>query len=290
MLEVATGVRPGEPWLDVTAVSRLRERLDAALRRARASGASTLVSVTGPSPRANDPTAVVSASREAGEPWFSLEQPARDRWALATLGCVRAIEATGAGRFGQLAKSWRALSAAAFADPVEGPSGSGLVAVGGFAFADDGGSSASWSGFAPGSLIVPALSLARRGDGCWLTVNAAVAPDDTLEDLLARTERTLGRLRERPLPLFDPSPAGSYEVSSVMPPAHYEEAVARAVERIRAGELEKVVLAREVVARAPIDASARAPSSACSARRSRRAMCSRSAGATRRSSRPAPSS
>ena len=36
-----------------------------------------------------------------------------------------------------------------------------------------------------------------------------------------------------------------------MPPAHYEEAVARAVERIRAGELEKVVLAREVQVRAP---------------------------------------
>ena len=31
-----------------------------------------------------------------------------------------------------------------------------------------------------------------------------------------------------------------------MPPEHYEEAVARAVERIRAGALEKIVLAREV--------------------------------------------
>ena len=37
-----------------------------------------------------------------------------------------------------------------------------------------------------------------------------------------------------------------------MPPSHYEEAVARAVERIRAGELEKVVLAREVEVHAPV--------------------------------------
>jgi salicylate biosynthesis isochorismate synthase/menaquinone-specific isochorismate synthase len=36
-----------------------------------------------------------------------------------------------------------------------------------------------------------------------------------------------------------------------MPPVHYEEAVARAVQRIRAGELEKVVLAREVEVQAP---------------------------------------
>jgi salicylate biosynthesis isochorismate synthase/menaquinone-specific isochorismate synthase len=38
-----------------------------------------------------------------------------------------------------------------------------------------------------------------------------------------------------------------------MPPAHYEEAVAGAVARIRAGELEKIVLARDVEIRAPID-------------------------------------
>jgi salicylate biosynthesis isochorismate synthase/menaquinone-specific isochorismate synthase len=38
-----------------------------------------------------------------------------------------------------------------------------------------------------------------------------------------------------------------------MPPSHYEEAVARAVQRIRAGEVEKVVLAREVEVHAPAD-------------------------------------
>jgi salicylate biosynthesis isochorismate synthase/menaquinone-specific isochorismate synthase len=36
-----------------------------------------------------------------------------------------------------------------------------------------------------------------------------------------------------------------------MPPAHYEEAVSRAVQRIRAGAFEKVVLAREVEVHAP---------------------------------------
>jgi isochorismate synthase len=36
-----------------------------------------------------------------------------------------------------------------------------------------------------------------------------------------------------------------------MPPEHYEQAVARSVERIRAGELEKIVLAREVQVHAP---------------------------------------
>ena len=48
------------------------------------------------------------------------------------------------------------------------------------------------------------------------------------------------------MPLLDPHPAEPARVASAAPPEHYEEAVARAVERIRAGELEKVVLAREV--------------------------------------------
>jgi salicylate biosynthesis isochorismate synthase/menaquinone-specific isochorismate synthase len=38
-----------------------------------------------------------------------------------------------------------------------------------------------------------------------------------------------------------------------MPPSHYEQAVARAVSMIRAGEIEKVVLARDVEVRAPLD-------------------------------------
>jgi salicylate biosynthesis isochorismate synthase/menaquinone-specific isochorismate synthase len=38
-----------------------------------------------------------------------------------------------------------------------------------------------------------------------------------------------------------------------MAPSHYEEAVARGVERIRARELEKIVLAREVDVHAPLD-------------------------------------
>jgi salicylate biosynthesis isochorismate synthase/menaquinone-specific isochorismate synthase len=96
------------------------------------------------------------------------------------------------------------------------------------------------------------VSFARRADETWLTLNLEVAPDDTEADLLARGERRLGSLRLAPLPLVDPAPAGRYQVSSAMPPAHFEEAVARAVQRIRAGAMEKIVLAREVDVHAPV--------------------------------------
>jgi isochorismate synthase EntC len=196
---------------------------------------------------------VTAASRRAGEPWFCLEQPEREGSALAALGSTWDLEDDGQDRFARVAKRWRALVTGTAADAAEGPPGSGLVAVGGFAFASDGGSSPSWEGFRPASMIVPELSLARRAGRTWITVNAAIEPDDTVADLLDRVDRRLSELSERPLPLLDPAPAGNYDVVSAMPPSHYEEAVARAVQRIRASELDKIVLAREVEVHAPID-------------------------------------
>ena len=52
------------------------------------------------------------------------------------------------------------------------------------------------------------------------------------------------------MPLLDPDPVQRTRVASAAPPSHYEHAVERAVERIRNGELEKIVLAREVRAHA----------------------------------------
>jgi len=253
MHDVALGRSPSWGWLDGKAIRRLERRLDGALRHARATGTPALVSVTARVDSAVDPTAVTVASRRPGEPWFCLEQPDRDGYVVAAIGSVRTLEAHGADRFGAMARRWSAVAASAFVDDADGPPGSGLLALGGFAFAPDGGSSPRWDGFAPASLVVPELSLARAGDRVSLTLNVEVAPDDTLEDLSARVAERLGELRAVPLPLLDPAPAGQYKVLSPMPPSHYEEAVARAVERIRAGELEKIVLAREVEVHAPVD-------------------------------------
>jgi salicylate biosynthesis isochorismate synthase/menaquinone-specific isochorismate synthase len=51
--------------------------------------------------------------------------------------------------------------------------------------------------------------------------------------------------------VLDPEPVERARIAGAAPPAHYESAVSRAVERIRAGDLEKVVLAREVRVHAP---------------------------------------
>jgi salicylate biosynthesis isochorismate synthase/menaquinone-specific isochorismate synthase len=237
--------------LATTSLPALRDRLEEGLRKARARGREVLVAQTVAADPATDPAAVVVASRQGDEPWFVLEQPDRDRSALATLGCVRAVDAGGPERFTRVAREWRRLARDAVADPAQGPRGSGLVAVGGFAFASSGGASPQWDGYAPASLQVPEVALARRGDDVRLTLAALVSPEDALDELTARLQSRLASLTSASLPLLDPDPAGRFHVRSTMPPEHYEAAVAGAVERIRAGQFEKVVLAREVEVHAP---------------------------------------
>jgi isochorismate synthase len=228
--------------------TRLTARVRTALERARSSGESVLAGVALSADPATDPTAVALASRRPGEPWMCLDQPERDGAALAALGCAEAIEADGPGRFQAVAGRWRALAARASVDDP-----ASLVAAGGFAFAPDGGESPPWEGFAPASLHVPEVALLRRGEDVRLTLATLVAPDDTVDDAVGRVERRLGELRSRPLPLLDPAPAGRARIASAMPPEHYVSAVERAVEHIRAGELAKIVLAREVEVHAAAD-------------------------------------
>jgi salicylate biosynthesis isochorismate synthase len=241
---------------------RLAARLGLAVRRARRTGRETLASLSLPLPGHVDPSAVVCASRRPGEPWFVFEQPDRGRAALAALGETLTLQASGAERFASVADRWRALSAAAVSDPADEPAGAGPVAVGGFSFAADGGGAPHWRGFEPASLVVPEVVLTRSerkdetkdGDAkpvVGLTLTALASPDDLPEELLERLEQRLSELRTSELPLLDPAPTGRFQVASAMPPEHYEQAVARAVERIAAGDLEKIVLAREVQVHAP---------------------------------------
>jgi menaquinone-specific isochorismate synthase len=241
--------------LSPDAQQRLAKTLALAIRRARRRGSQTLATFSLPAAAELDPTAVAFASRRPPEAWFAFEQPERGRAALAGLGEAVALQASGAGRFATLARRWRELCAGAVGDSADPGQGAGPVAVGGFAFADEGGGSPHWAGFEPASLIVPELALARsERDGALhvrVTLAALASPDDTPEGLAKRLRERLEGLTERALPLLDPAPAGRFVLASAMPPEHYEAAVARAVELIRDGQMEKIVLAREVHVHAP---------------------------------------
>jgi salicylate biosynthesis isochorismate synthase len=242
--------------LATQARERLAAQLTRALQRARRSGSQVLVSFSLPLETDADPTAVVCGSRRPGEPWFCFEQPERGRAALAGLGAAARLEASGPARFSELARRWRQLAAGASSDSSGSRCEPGApLAVGGFAFAHDGGAAPHWSGFEPASLIVPEVTLRRELRGgelaVRLTLAALASADDTAEGLLERFQARLAELCAEKLPLLDPAPAGRFLLASTMPAEHYEAAVARAVELISRRRFEKIVLAREVQVHAP---------------------------------------
>jgi salicylate biosynthesis isochorismate synthase/menaquinone-specific isochorismate synthase len=235
--------------LDAPALARLERHAERAVRAARRRG-EALAAVTVALDATADPVAVIAAARRPGEPWFAMEQPDAGGFALAAAGCARAIETSGPDRFAAAGRTWRELCGSAAADPVDGPSGCGPVALGGFAFAPGGGAAPHWQGFAAASLHVPEVAIVRRAGEVRMTICVLAHPDDDPAELAARGAGRAAQLAPARLPLLDPSPLEAARVTGAMPPEHYVGAVARAVERIRAGELEKIVLAREVLVHA----------------------------------------
>ena len=215
----------------------------------RAGHGRRIVSVTVPV-ELDDPSAAVFGARLAGDRWFCWEEPDRDGFALAGLGSAHDAVARGVARFRDVASECAELIRGRLAaEPPNLPAGAGPVLVGGFAFADDGGTEGKWSSFEPGSMTLPELTLRRRGGETLLTVCALAGTDRG--EALRRLRLRLDGLGSDALPLSDPHPSDRTEIASTAPPRGYEHAVASAVEKIRSGGAEKIVLAREVAVTSP---------------------------------------
>jgi isochorismate synthase len=229
---------------------RLERRIERAAALAARDGERAFASVTAAIAADVDVAAAVLGSRRAGDRWFCFEQPDRDGYAVCGLGVATGVEADGQSRFATAARACRELAGRTFADDAgrdpDRPAGSGPVFVGGFAFAPDGGRTPEWATLAPAQLVLPEVSFARGRGEARMTVTIPVDRDADVDDLMAAAHERVDSLWPAPMPLLDPDPAARPRVAGAAPAAHYEEAVQRAVERIRAGGLDKVVLAREV--------------------------------------------
>ena len=248
-MTLQTRTAEGPFGLSASARSLLRGRIAEAAARLHGP---VLAGVTVPIDASLDPSAVVLAARRSDDRFFCFEQPDRDGFALAGVGTAAAVSASGPRRFAEAATACRRwASRTVLGDASAEPAPFGPVWVGGFAFADEGGSSPEWSSLAPAQLVMPEVALARRGGEARMAVTVAVQPRADVDAVLAGVEERLASLTPAAMPLLDPDPVEAARVASAAPPQHFESAVARGVERIRAGDLTKVVLAREVRVHAP---------------------------------------
>jgi len=204
---------------------------------------STLPAPGAPSPAAGPTVVVRTVPLEAADPllaYLPSDRPhdellswVRRGEGLVGWGSALTFEATGADRFGEAEAWWRDIvRRAVVRDEVERP-GTGLVCFGSFPFASDSAESAR--------LVVPSTIVGRRDGQGWLTT-FSLDPQLTL--------------LEHPSVASDPEPPRDVAFADgQVSPAAYAHAVAEAVQRIGAGEVDKVVLARDLVATAsaPID-------------------------------------
>ncbi|MEI6447067.1 MAG: isochorismate synthase [Actinomycetes bacterium] len=253
-MKLGRGQAPGPDLIGRETQERLLARAEGAAARARQTGEPTLAAVMQECDPNFDPSAVVLAARRAGEPWGLTEQPDRGGYALATLGEACELKASGAERFGSVAEQWRNLAHGANSDQVDGPPGSGPIAFGGFAFDGRERAAGPWRGFGSASMVVPTVSVTRRDGVAMATLQVVVGPEDDPSVAVDAALRCASRLdRSSSLP-DGPGLAGTPpSVESGLPPEHYEAAVARALDAIDEGRVEKVVLAREVLVERGVD-------------------------------------
>ncbi|MFV0435181.1 MAG: isochorismate synthase MenF [Leucobacter sp.] len=192
-------------------------------------------------------------------------------WHRGDRGCVGIGEVlrlafSGPTRFTDAAAAWREIAAAAeIDDPVRMP-GTGLVALGAFAFADDSA--------AESVLIVPRLLVARHRESAWVT-EVTVLDDAVLEGSGSRSAAPNHPRLPSPAPIgdwggvdfaptaADPSPDATDRATR---PRGAEDSVAaylagvrEAATRIDRGDFEKIVLARQVAGVVAADDDLRVP-------------------------------
>ncbi|MDR0365326.1 MAG: isochorismate synthase [Bifidobacteriaceae bacterium] len=153
------------------------------------------------------------------------------------LGQAATFNTLGSGRFGSAEQWWRAVISQARIDGPADLPGMGPLAFGTFAFADNSPE--------PSALIVPRWVLARFRGQEWITT---------------------ARLEDESAPSLPPIASPSGPVGSALPPMRqlpgpvsaeqWPAVVERAISLIKSGQLEKVVLARSVLAESlagPVD-------------------------------------
>ncbi|WP_083606334.1 isochorismate synthase [Geodermatophilus obscurus] len=150
---------------------------------------------------------------------------------LVGWGEAARLEVTGPRALAEAAAWWEAHSAGLDVDDRAGVPGSGPVVFASIAFDPAAGTSV---------FIVPEVVVGRRDGLAWVTTTGDADPADVLSAAPATAPSALGRLRY---------------ADGALDPASWCAKVGAAVERIDAGELAKVVLARDllVTADAPLD-------------------------------------
>lgn len=246
--------------------ARLGALVERANVKARLTGSAVLVSVTEPAgdvdplealetlcldPASDDAEGAQGRSRM----YWNREA---DGFELAGFCAVATFAPTGVDRFAAVESAWNdLLDGALVDDPSRGLPGVGPTLMGGFAFDRQRPATKRWNAFPEALLFLPRLQLTITGNERWLTTNALIRPDGSLDinaAVLGRFKRQLqGDFSQRREMATRSHEWRPIETAGVHSANEWRAMVSEAVKEIGDGAFEKVVLAREVRAIAPHD-------------------------------------
>lgn len=208
-----------------------------------------------------DPLTVLGtlASRSASDPALAMlfEEGSMywlrgsDGFSIAGLGAVATIHSSGRERFDVADTAWaELLKDAVVGDRSNGATGAGPTLMGGFAFEPDGPRSEPWQGFPGAHLIVPRLHVSSSNGRTWVTISMMVGPEGEpevdSEALLKLRQLALGVPEAADTGPTTDSFAAELAFEDKPTAAHWRATVGAALDAIKGGTLEKVVLARAV--------------------------------------------
>lgn len=187
------------------------------------------------------PALTVTTVEVPGTNWALTSLPPRQQllWlrrgeGMMGFGCAARLEFTGSSRLADASERWSRVAAESTVDDEVRIPGSGLIAFGTFAFADN--SSAT------SVLHIPSLVVGNRNGRSWLT---RIQPADASD-------------HDVPPPRALPAAKHVNFASGSLSPDAYLDAVHQAIDIIDRGDLSKVVLARDLIGHveAPVDTAA----------------------------------
>ncbi|HET7578655.1 MAG TPA: isochorismate synthase [Bacillales bacterium] len=161
-------------------------------------------------------------------------------------GSAHRLQAGGKDRFEKIEQQRRLLLENSIIDAPESVYGVGPIYLGGFSFDPLNRKTSVWDRYADAEFVLPAFMLTITGGETWLTVNSVVRANTDAEQEKDRLQMEQDRLLQSDIHMTMETQADpSFTVTEVAP-MEWKESVRTAAREISDGEIEKVVLSREL--------------------------------------------
>lgn len=223
----------------------LLERLESAKQKAQTIQGEILVSYR-VQVDSIDPLIVFANSSRLYEGQRSYWTDATNELTLVGMGEARKFDVDGENRFSVIKKEWETIVNHQIEDyTTPYIYGTGPMILGGFSFDTKKNKTPLWTNYSDASFVLPVHLYSFFHNKSYLTTNMFVEPDSDVLELFEDSMKEQALLMKKTT--LDSDEIRSYTLTEIAP-EQWKETVAETTSMIKEGQIEKVVLAREVIA------------------------------------------